>query len=81
MTGWAALKNGGYNMGTQQTVRLEIKRHIAPPDKWHWAVIFSRGHIYAVSETFESAELCVADAAGAGMDALHGAELCLTHNV
>ena len=68
-------------MTTQLPVRLEIKRHIAPPDKWHWSVIFNGGHIYATSETFESAEICVADAAGAGMDALHGAEYCLTHNV
>ena len=68
-------------MAMQGSVRLEIKRHIAPPDKWHWMVIFGSGHVYATSETFESAEICVADAAGAGMDALHGAELCLTPNV
>src|SRR3989304_1832496 len=65
----------------QWPVRLEIKRHIAPPDKWHWCVIFNSGHIYAVSETFDSAEICVVDAGEAGMDALHGAERCLTHNV
>lgn len=68
-------------MTTQWPVRLEIKRNIAPHNKWHWSVIFNNGHIYAVSETFESPEICVADAAGAGMDALHGAELCLTHNL
>ena len=66
---------------TQWPVRLEIKRHIAPPDKWHWCVIFNGGHIYAISETFDSAEMCVADAYGAGLDALRGAEFCLTHNV
>lgn len=63
------------NVGLCASVRLEIKRHIAPANLWHWAVIFGNGHIWEVSESFESAEICVADASGAGMDALHGAEL------
>jgi len=62
-----------------ETVRLEIQRHIAPHDKWHWCVVFSGGHIYAVSKTFESAEICVADAVCSGIGALHRAELCLMH--
>ena len=53
-------------------------RDQAPNDKWHWCVVFNGGHIYTVSDTFESAETCMADAACAGLDALHGAEMCLT---
>lgn len=65
-------------MTTQWPVRLEIKRHLAPHDKWHWCVVFNGGHIYSVSETFESAEACIVNAAGAGLDALYRAEMCLT---
>jgi hypothetical protein len=58
--------------------RLEIKRSLAPETLWHWAVIFDSGHIFAVSElSFESAEICMADASGNGLDALHGAETAL----
>ena len=65
----------------QLAVRIEIKENIAPSGKWHWYVIFCSGHIYATSETFESAELCMADASGLGMDALHAAEGVLyTHD-
>lgn len=61
--------------------RLEIKRSLAPANLWHWAVIFETGHVFVMSgESFESAELCMADAAGAGLDALHGAEAALAHN-
>lgn len=56
--------------------RLEIKRSLAPANLWHWAVVFESGHVFMVSgESFESAELCMADASGAGLDALHGAEM------
>lgn len=58
--------------------RLEIKRSLSPANLWHWAVIFDSGHVFMVSgESFESAELCMADASGAGLDALHGAEMAL----
>ena len=65
---------------TQWPVRLEIKRHLAPENKWHWCVVFNSGHIYKVSKTFDSPEICIADAADAGLDALHGAEMCLKPN-
>lgn len=62
---------------TKFSVRLEIKRHLAPDNLWHWAIIFNSGHIWAVSKSFESAEICMDDASGAGIDALHCAELAL----
>lgn len=66
-------------MAEQETVvraRLEIKRSLSPANLWHWSVIFDSGHVFAVNDnSFESAELCMADASGAGLDALHGAEM------
>lgn len=66
-------------MVEQETVvraRIEIKRNLAPANLWHWSVVLDSGHVFAVSgESFESAELCMADASGAGLDALHGAEM------
>ncbi len=62
--------------------RLEIKRSIAPANLWHWSVVFDNGHIFVMSsESFESAEICMLDASTCGLDALHGAEMALEHNV
>lgn len=66
-------------MAEQETVvraRIEIKRSLSPANLWHWSVIIDSGHVFAVSDdSFESAELCMADASGAGLDALHSAEM------
>lgn len=66
-------------MVEQETVvraRLEIKRSLSPVNLWHWLVVLDSGHVLAVSnDSFESAEPCIADASGAGLDALHRAEM------
>ena len=57
------------------SVRLEIKRSIAPNNLWHWMVVFDNGHIFATSEeSYESPEVCAASASLYGLDSLHAAE-------
>jgi hypothetical protein len=66
------------------SVELSIKRNIAPLNKWHWAIILPGGHIFETSKkSFDSIELCVADAGLEGVQSLHAAEqVCLkTHPI
>lgn len=49
---------------------LKISPHIAPKNKWHWAIIFDNGHIWKVSETFDTLDQCFEDADQNGRDLL-----------
>ena len=54
----------------QMNASLVIQQHIAPPDKWHWIVIFYNGHIYSASKSFDDLDSCITDASVAGRDDL-----------
>jgi len=55
--------------------RLVIERNIAPPDRWHWAVLTPTGHVYAVSEySYARIADAIADADEFGADKLRAAE-------